>query len=485
MDRQAASPTVLAPPRQSAPGIAGQRSDAVPEQQEEGEKPAAEAQAVPCVADRRQEQPQQQLLQSHVMELTGNQAALRNAIQRSPALLMAAQAKSRRLRAEQSNVHSVPRRPGPQLPLASTCQPGVTLDANRLTSLTCWNNCQTCGLTSMSNSIGAAQASSGGIVSVMDHMAEDAGQVQESQRISLPLRDLDVSFNLIPAEQLLGVSSPLADLPRLSELHAAGNSLLELPRLLGSFSSLTLLDLSCNKLHSAAVTPLGQLPALQLLMLHSNPIASLPSSLAEQMVCQSGAAQQAGAAEHRWFPNLTELDLSQTKVSAVQELLPVRQLRRLQLLRLVDTPLAKRSSVKEGAVQLPAVAEDPDGIVDQPSASTPPPADPGRDGQGVPAMQEHADHEVEHADQTFITGVGITGHLPEEVWEDEEECQSMWEDPTERVALALGLAVVQLAHYTHHQPVNPDAAVHRLSLMTQLWELDMLRAARYVTKLLL
>jgi hypothetical protein len=37
-----------------------------------------------------------------------------------------------------------------------------------------------------------------------------------------------------------------------------------------------------------------------------------------------------------------------------------------------------------------------------------------------------------------------------------------WQDPTERLALALGLQVAQLAHYTGRVPGNPDGALHML-----------------------
>ncbi|WIA28541.1 hypothetical protein OEZ86_011083 [Tetradesmus obliquus] len=69
-------------------------------------------------------------------------------------------------------------------------------------------------------------------------------------------------------------------------------------------------------------------------------------------------------------------------------------------------------------------------------------------------------------DQTFLTGVGITDELP---GDDEEAADAgqqaaddSFQDPTERLAIALGLQVCQLAHYTHRQPGNPLAAIHRL-----------------------
>jgi hypothetical protein len=68
-------------------------------------------------------------------------------------------------------------------------------------------------------------------------------------------------------------------------------------------------------------------------------------------------------------------------------------------------------------------------------------------------------------------GVGITGELPDkaEALPDaaiSQVCSSdqaeAWQDPTERLALALGLQVTQLAHYTGRVPGNPDGALHRL-----------------------
>jgi len=98
------------------------------------------------------------------------------------------------------------------------------------------------------------------------------------------------------------------------------------------------------------VEPLGQLPALQLLTLHSNPITAMPGSpVGKPMVGPSGTA---GAAGICWFPELTELDLSHTQVSSVHELLPIRLLLKLQLLHLVGTPLARRSCIKDGSHQV-------------------------------------------------------------------------------------------------------------------------------------
>eukprot|EP00878_Enallax_costatus_P007658 GHUV01008017.1.p1 GENE.GHUV01008017.1~~GHUV01008017.1.p1 ORF type:complete len:401 (+),score=143.11 GHUV01008017.1:2658-3860(+) len=67
-------------------------------------------------------------------------------------------------------------------------------------------------------------------------------------------------------------------------------------------------------------------------------------------------------------------------------------------------------------------------------------------------------------DQTFLTGVGITGDLPEG---DEDEVAPVvetdeFQDPTERVALALGMKVTQLAHYTHNNPRITSGAIHKL-----------------------
>lgn len=67
-------------------------------------------------------------------------------------------------------------------------------------------------------------------------------------------------------------------------------------------------------------------------------------------------------------------------------------------------------------------------------------------------------------------GVGITGELHHElIGPDVSSSQGpgidqarVWQDPTERLAVSLGLKVSQLAHVTGHTPGNPDGALHRL-----------------------
>jgi hypothetical protein len=61
----------------------------------------------------------------------------------------------------------------------------------------------------------------------------------------------------------------------------------------------------------------------------------------------------------------------------------------------------------------------------------------------------------------LIAGVGITGELPGDE-EQQEAADTGFQDPTEHLAIALGLQVCQLAHYTHKQPGNALAAIHRL-----------------------
>ncbi len=67
--------------------------------------------------------------------------------------------------------------------------------------------------------------------------------------------------------------------------------------------------------------------------------------------------------------------------------------------------------------------------------------------------------------------MGITGELPDGAEGTDaaasshppcNDQQSSWQDPTERLALALGLQVSQLAHVTGTIPGNPDGALHRL-----------------------
>jgi hypothetical protein len=69
-----------------------------------------------------------------------------------------------------------------------------------------------------------------------------------------------------------------------------------------------------------------------------------------------------------------------------------------------------------------------------------------------------------------VAGVGITGELPDDGADAaasthgscSDQQVSSWQDPTERLALALGLQVSQLAHMTGIVPGNPDGALHRL-----------------------
>jgi hypothetical protein len=80
-------------------------------------------------------------------------------------------------------------------------------------------------------------------------------------------------------------------------------------------------------------------------------------------------------------------------------------------------------------------------------------------------------------------GVGITGELPgSEEGQDAASSQGpsdqlgIWQGPTERLAMALGLQVSQLAHMTGRIPGDPDGALHRLRynmLMWFTWVLEM------------
>ncbi|WIA08483.1 hypothetical protein OEZ85_007919 [Tetradesmus obliquus] len=87
-------------------------------------------------------------------------------------------------------------------------------------------------------------------------------------------------------------------------------------------------------------------------------------------------------------------------------------------------------------------------------------------GQQAGAAAGNAEAGEPVVDQTFLTGVGITGELPGDDEEaadaGQQAAEDSFQDPTERLAVALGLQVCQLAHYTHRQPGNPLAAVHRL-----------------------
>ncbi|KAF8072588.1 hypothetical protein HT031_000248 [Scenedesmus sp. PABB004] len=335
---------------------------------------------------------------------------------------------------------------------------------------------------------------------------------------------LDVSFNAVPALQLLGPGSPLAGLPRraaLAALHAAANGLCGLPPVLArGFDRLALLDLGANRLRGDALAPLGQLPALEWLVLDDNPLDQAPHGLAG-------------------FARLSRLELRGCPVAAAAALAPLRALPALALLRLAGTPLAARCGAGRGALselerpglrielaelrpgraarraaeRAPAAQRPPRVTVEEAATpgrvlaaagraailgtqrgdlvaafdrvgrgiaawgGLPPVAEDGgaalagsrareaaAEGAAVAAAAA-AEEEAGVIDATFITGVGITGELPGAVGgpaaaalQAEEELS----DPTERLAVAFGLCVSQLAHHTHRAPTHSAAAVHRL-----------------------
>ncbi len=107
---------------------------------------------------------------------------------------------------------------------------------------------------------------------------------------------LDVSFNRLPADALLGPSSPLALLPLLRQLDASGNGLGSLPRGgLGAFAALQTLRLTHNGLTGGALAPLAALPALVSLNLAHNAVAEAPAALLSVRASSSTAYASASA----------------------------------------------------------------------------------------------------------------------------------------------------------------------------------------------
>jgi len=147
----------------------------------------------------------------------------------------------------------------------------------------------------------------------------------------------------VPCGPKCPVLPPCDCLCRLMELHAAGNSLTELPAQLGAFTSLSRLDLSWNKLHGLAVCALGQLPVLRLLNVSHNLISLFPEGLAGTSELSGTAAGGSswGTGACQVFQSLVELDLSHNKVAAAAGLQPLLQLSQLQVLQLAETPLAR------------------------------------------------------------------------------------------------------------------------------------------------
>ncbi len=96
------------------------------------------------------------------------------------------------------------------------------------------------------------------------------------------LQALSLSYCSVPAEQLLGRSSPLAGLASLRSLQLAGMGLRELPAQLGPFAALQLLDLSGNLLRAGALQGLAALPELAQLVLAHNAVACWPTRQLQQ-----------------------------------------------------------------------------------------------------------------------------------------------------------------------------------------------------------
>jgi hypothetical protein len=149
---------------------------------------------------------------------------------------------------------------------------------------------------------------------------------------------LDLSYNSLSAEQLLSASSPVSHLPALKHLAAAGCGLQQLPDHLGPFLTLSSLDLSHNGLRSAALVPLGSLPALKMLQLAGNALSSIPPP----------AVTGAGA-----FPALQMLGLAATKVREVAAVAAgLAALPELQRVWLGATPLSSLGAKRQALQQV-------------------------------------------------------------------------------------------------------------------------------------
>ncbi|GAX84639.1 hypothetical protein CEUSTIGMA_g12060.t1 [Chlamydomonas eustigma] len=305
------------------------------------------------------------------------------------------------------------------------------------------------------------------------------------------LQSLDLSYNKLGPKLVLGEGSPLASLPRLVELDLSGNSMSHLPDALGSFSTLLILKLNENRLSGGDMSPLSNLPALRELSVSKNVITYVLEEVA-------GPGR---------FPHLLFLDLTHNRISEEASIGSLSSLPSLRMLLLADNPLSARQHMKKLASR-----EDPEpqkgpqihfnhvpelppkatiaSILSTTRVKIKEPLDPKAAAKAAAAAAavaatsdevlidafdrldtaidtwqlntvDEADEDdgAVEPDHTFLTGIGLVEQLEAPLPEPREPSGSKrptWEDvedPTERLALALGLNPNLLAVHTG-KPTN-------------------------------
>eukprot|EP00798_Chlamydomonas_sp_ICE-L_P016387 gene16387-22589_t len=138
------------------------------------------------------------------------------------------------------------------------------------------------------------------------------------------LEVLDLSYNLLSADELLGGSCMQQQ--TLRELDASGNGLKSLPEEVAPFQNLEVLKLGDNALKGQSLSSLAPLPSLCVLSLAHNIISAIPNN---------GSLSPSTS-----FLELQVLDLSHNRIADKDALRPLRGLPNMQRLLLAGNPLA-------------------------------------------------------------------------------------------------------------------------------------------------
>ncbi|GMH35105.1 hypothetical protein BSKO_02973 [Bryopsis sp. KO-2023] len=153
------------------------------------------------------------------------------------------------------------------------------------------------------------------------------------KRLNLSINHMEILGHFTPGAfellEVLDLSSPLSQLPRLMDLDISGNQLDSFPLVLGSFPSLARLHSSRNNLKSDAIRPLCSLKRLKFIDLSGNRISEVP-----------GRAATDGA-----FPRLEVLDLSHNLICGYGKIAPLEYVATLKKIILAGNPvLANRKN---------------------------------------------------------------------------------------------------------------------------------------------
>ncbi|MEW5307179.1 MAG: hypothetical protein WDW36_009587 [Sanguina aurantia] len=349
------------------------------------------------------------------------------------------------------------------------------------------------------------------------------------------LQTLDLSFNMLQAEEVLGAGSVLSLLPRLCSMDLSSNGFKRLPNCLGAFPALHSLSLARNSLRASALPPLAALPRLAQLDLSHNLIDSFPDhplNLSDPRPSPNAPVSQNPPPQHlQPYRSLVTLDLRHNRVTQeafLRACYSLPQLRTLLLFgnpfelssaaagvasrsnsageasnvsvrmgdetlerpslgvlftaQFVHTPKAMSKAAALASASAAAIASTPQQTVTEVFERT----DAAIEAWRLNTVQEE-DEEGEGSgpgddDNTFLTGVGISersgrdgssssstiGAEGAEVASETADTSGgrpLWADvgdPTERLALALGLDPHRLTIYSGQITTDALASVNSL-----------------------